>query len=221
MRAMVTCCTALTGCPFKSYESQKIQSSQRFIYHFHVCWSSTLVYTKTCDLTKTSDEHCNPHASTAQGWRSDDFITLDESSHPWVPAGYPRYIGARTRGGCRWPRFTHTHKHGSGAEYDHGNNHNTQVTRRATNLRTGGRRPKERHDRSRRRRPFGCDTTDFGLCGSWMDSAFALAEKVASVRRLIVNRQDLERQVAPRTSIIVILEATESECPEDPPELPQ
>ena len=28
-----TCCTAPTGCPFKSYESQKIQSSQRFMYH--------------------------------------------------------------------------------------------------------------------------------------------------------------------------------------------
>ena len=33
MRALVTCCTALTGCLLKSYESQKIQSSQRFIYH--------------------------------------------------------------------------------------------------------------------------------------------------------------------------------------------
>ena len=33
MRALVTCCTALTGCPFKSYESQKIESSQRFICH--------------------------------------------------------------------------------------------------------------------------------------------------------------------------------------------
>ena len=33
MRALVTCCIALTGCPFKSYESQKIQSSQRFTYH--------------------------------------------------------------------------------------------------------------------------------------------------------------------------------------------
>ena len=30
MRALVTCCTALTGCPFKSFESQKIQSSERF-----------------------------------------------------------------------------------------------------------------------------------------------------------------------------------------------
>ena len=34
MRALVTCCTALTCCPFKSYESQKIQSYQRFIYQF-------------------------------------------------------------------------------------------------------------------------------------------------------------------------------------------
>ena len=33
MRALVTCCTALTGCPFKSHEAQKIQASQRFIYH--------------------------------------------------------------------------------------------------------------------------------------------------------------------------------------------
>ena len=33
MRALVTCCTALTGCPFKSYESQKTRSSRRFIYH--------------------------------------------------------------------------------------------------------------------------------------------------------------------------------------------
>ena len=32
-RALVTYCTALTGCPFKSCESQKIQSSQRFIHH--------------------------------------------------------------------------------------------------------------------------------------------------------------------------------------------
>ena len=30
MRALVTCCTALTGCPFKSYESQKIQSASCF-----------------------------------------------------------------------------------------------------------------------------------------------------------------------------------------------
>ena len=40
MRALVTCCTALTGCLFKSDESQKIQSSQRFIhqmsFHFRV-----------------------------------------------------------------------------------------------------------------------------------------------------------------------------------------
>ena len=36
MRALVTCCTALTGCPFKSFESQKIQSSQRFIYQKNV-----------------------------------------------------------------------------------------------------------------------------------------------------------------------------------------
>ena len=35
MRALVTCCTALTGCPFKSQESPKIQSSQRFIYQSH------------------------------------------------------------------------------------------------------------------------------------------------------------------------------------------
>ena len=33
MRALITCCTALTGCLLKSYQSQKIQSSQRFIYH--------------------------------------------------------------------------------------------------------------------------------------------------------------------------------------------
>ena len=33
MRAMITCCTAMTGCLLKSYESQKIPSSQRFIYH--------------------------------------------------------------------------------------------------------------------------------------------------------------------------------------------
>ena len=32
MCALVTCCTALTGCPFKSNESQKIQSSQRFFF---------------------------------------------------------------------------------------------------------------------------------------------------------------------------------------------
>ena len=31
-RVLVTCCTALTGCPFKSCWSQKIQSSQRFVY---------------------------------------------------------------------------------------------------------------------------------------------------------------------------------------------
>ena len=33
MRVLVTRCTALTGCPFRSNESQKIQSSQRFICH--------------------------------------------------------------------------------------------------------------------------------------------------------------------------------------------
>ena len=32
MRALVTCCTVLSGCPFKSHESQMIQSSQSFIY---------------------------------------------------------------------------------------------------------------------------------------------------------------------------------------------
>ena len=154
------------------------------------------------------------------------------SSHPWVPAGHPQYTDARTRRGCGWPRFTDTHNHGTGAEYDHGNNHNTRVTRRATNPRTGGRRPKDRHDRSRQKQLFDCDTTDFGLCGRWMDSAFASAEKVACVRRLIVNGQDLETQAAmqsedhsssrgARTSIIVILEVTETDFPEDRPELPQ
>ena len=33
MRALVACYTALTGCRLKSDESQKIRSSQRFIYH--------------------------------------------------------------------------------------------------------------------------------------------------------------------------------------------
>ena len=41
MRALVTCCTALTGCPFESCESQKIRSSQRFIFHLLIfsCFS--------------------------------------------------------------------------------------------------------------------------------------------------------------------------------------
>ena len=36
MRALVSCYKALSGCPFKSYESQKIQSSQRFMCHFFI-----------------------------------------------------------------------------------------------------------------------------------------------------------------------------------------
>ena len=44
MRALVTCCTALTGFPFKSHESQKIQSSQRFIYHFLKIFTVSLTF---------------------------------------------------------------------------------------------------------------------------------------------------------------------------------
>ena len=112
-------------------------------------------------------------------------------------------------------RFAYTHKHGSGAEYDHGNKsqHTADTTGdQPKNWRATTRRPS---DRSRQQQPPDCDTTDFGLCGRWMDSAFALAPRLQRNLRITAS------PVGARTSILVIQEVTGSDFPEDPPELPR
>ena len=63
MRALITCCTALTGWLLKSNESQKIRSSQRFIYHFLLCCVKihTCCRQRQCTYTACFQSHSHGH----------------------------------------------------------------------------------------------------------------------------------------------------------------
>ena len=115
-----------------------------------------------CPITRvhTTTHLSRQHATAPRtSWRfGGSSSCLDESSHPWVPAGHPQYTGASQEEGCGWLSSTHRHRKvqtttldiNMVAEQDTTTTAprlTPPLTPRATNPRTGGRRPENRHDR--------------------------------------------------------------------------
>ena len=82
---------------------EKRKREEKVLEIIHYC-----LITRVHTTTHLSRHHATaPRTSRRFGGSSS---CLDESSHPWVPAGHPQYTGASTEEGCGWLSSTHRHK---------------------------------------------------------------------------------------------------------------